>query len=129
MDRRKFIKNVGLAGAVGITPPYILPSGRLFAASGAPMASHAILVMFSGGVRNQESVEQNYLDQSQGVDSQGNIMYNMLNGAPPPIKVVYGTDGSLPGDTPIHKFWGRLFRAKEPFLKRLKVFMLDTMAA
>ena len=122
MDRRKFIKRVGLAGAAGITAPYILPSGRLFAATGAPMASHAVLVMFAGGVRNQESVEQNYLDQSQGVDSQGNIMYNMFNGPTPPIKVVYGTHGNLPGDTPIPQILGQTLQTQGTLFREVESF-------
>ncbi|MGB0424781.1 MAG: twin-arginine translocation signal domain-containing protein, partial [Flavobacteriales bacterium] len=48
MKRRDFIKKAGLttAGAIGL--PYILPSGRLFAASGRQMSQHVVLVMFAG---------------------------------------------------------------------------------
>ena len=34
MKRRKFIRNLGLGTAATIGVPYLLPSGRLFAASG-----------------------------------------------------------------------------------------------
>jgi len=65
------------------------------------MAEHVVFVLFAGGVRQQESILQRYLDDSQGFPSAGNIMYNMLEGAAPTSKIVYGTDGSLAGDTPI----------------------------
>lgn len=92
MKRREFIAKTGLAAAAGIAAPYILPSGRLFAASGRQMAGHVVLVMFAGGVRQQESVLQRYLEGSQQNDPYaGNIMYNMLTGSAPVQKIVYGT--------------------------------------
>ena len=84
-----------------VAAPYILPSGRLFAATGSQLAEHVVFVLFAGGVRQQESVLQRYLDDSQGVPIQGNIMSNMLDGALPTQKVVFGTSGVLDGDTPI----------------------------
>lgn len=100
MKRREFITKTGLAAAAGIAAPYILPSGRLFAASGRQMAGHVVLVMFAGGVRQQESVLQRYLEGSQENDPYaGNIMYNMLNGDAPVQKIVYGTGAG--GLTPI----------------------------
>ena len=101
MQRRSFIKKATTATAGAFALPYILPSGRLFAATGAQLAPHVVMVMFAGGVRQQESVLMNYLGQSQGLPYEGNIMYNMLSGAAPTQKIVYGTDGSLAGDTPI----------------------------
>jgi len=100
MKRRDFIKKASLstAGAIGL--PYILPSGRLFAATGRQMSQHVVLVMFAGGVRQQESVLQRYLEDSQeGEPYPGNIMYNILSGAPPVQKIVYGTGQG--GITPI----------------------------
>ena len=92
MKRREFIKKAGLATAGAISVPFILPSGRLFAATGKQMAEHVVVVMFAGGVRQEESVLQRYLDGSQvGEPYPGNIMNNMLNGAPPTQKIVYGT--------------------------------------
>lgn len=103
MDRRDFIKKAGLATAGAISMPYILPSGRLFARSGIPMAEHVVYVLFAGGVRQQESVLQRYLTDSQGEAWGGNIMYNMLNGDPPQAKIAYGTDPAVgpSGNVPI----------------------------
>ena len=100
MKRRKFIKKVAL-GAASISMPLVLPSGRLFASSGSAMADHVVFVAFAGGVRQQESVLQRYLLDSQSYSSEGNIMYNLLNGNAPTDKIVFGTDGVVDGDTPI----------------------------
>ncbi len=100
MKRREFIKKTGLAGAAAISVPYILPSGRLFAQTGNRKAEHVILAMYGGGIRQQESILQRYLADSQGVPIEGNIMINLFNGEQPEDKIVYGTDGFLPGDTP-----------------------------
>ena len=91
MRRREFIKKTGMATAAAFAVPYLLPSGRLFAKTGGLMAKHVIYVMFAGGVRQQESVLQRYLDDSQNLPYGGNIMNNMLNGAAPNQKIVYGT--------------------------------------
>lgn len=100
MKRRTFIKNSALSVAA-ISTPFILPSGRLFAATGQRMADHVVFVAFAGGVRQQESVLKRYLDDSQEYPSTGNIMYNIFNGSSPADKIVYGTDGIVSGDTPI----------------------------
>ena len=100
MKRRKFIKN-SILGSTVLTMPFILPSGRLFASTGSAMADHVVFVAFAGGVRQQESVLQRYLYDSQDYPSEGNILYNLLDGAPPTEKIVYGTDGVVDGDTPI----------------------------
>ncbi len=107
MKRRNFIKKAAAVTAGAFAVPYILPSGRLFASSGSQLAPHVVYVLFAGGVRQQESILQGYLDQSQGLNIPGNIMYNMLNGAPPSQKIVYGTDGLLEGDTPIPQILGQ----------------------
>lgn len=92
MKRREFIKKTGLTAAGAIIAPYILPSGRLFAPTGSQMAQHVVVVAFAGGLRQQESVLQQYLDGSQEDDPYpGNIMYNMLTGDAPTQKIVYGT--------------------------------------
>lgn len=88
MQRRKFIANAGKAAVGLIAAPYLLPSGRLFAASGARVANHVIFVLFAGGIRNQESVKQQYL-ANQGLPTQGNVMPNMLAGAQPSQNLVY----------------------------------------
>ncbi|WP_306639938.1 hypothetical protein [Sanyastnella coralliicola] len=92
MKRRDFIRKTGLTAAGALASPYILPSGRLFAPTGSRMNGHVVMVMFAGGVRQQESILQRYLDDSQENEPYpGNIMYNMLNGEEPEEKIVYGT--------------------------------------
>lgn len=106
MKRRHFLRHTGLAAAGAIAAPYILPSGRLFAASGAQLAEHVVFVLFAGGVRQQESILQRYLADSQGLNNiEGNIMVNMLNGSEPQVKQVYGTDPAVgpKGSVPIPK--------------------------
>ena len=88
MKRREFIKKATLTTAGAFVAPYILPSGRLFAPSGARKANHVVFVLFGGGIRNQESVGQKYL-LDQGRPSSGNIMNNMLTGAAPTSNIVY----------------------------------------
>ena len=70
MDRRKFLKQTVMASMGAYAAPYILPSGRLFAASGARRADHVVFCLFAGGVRNFESVHK----------MDGNLMPNMLSG-------------------------------------------------
>lgn len=104
MNRKEFIKRSGLTVAGGISIPYILPSGRLFARTNAPKAEYVVLVMFAGGVRQQESILQRYLEDSQQVTgAAGNVMSNIFNGAAPTKKIVYGTDpgSGTPGSDPI----------------------------
>jgi hypothetical protein len=106
MNRRKFIKTAGLATAGAVAAPYLLPTGRLFAATGSRAANHVVFVLFAGGVRQQESVLQRYLDDSQGLTGiEGNVMYNLLNGDAPTQKIVYGTDPAVgpSGSVPIPK--------------------------
>lgn len=71
MDRRNFLKKTVMASAGAFAVPYILPSGRLFAASGIRRADHVVFCLFAGGVRNFESVHK--------VD--GNLMPNILSGS------------------------------------------------
>ena len=84
MKRRSFIKKAGLTAAA----PFILPSGRLFAATGARVVNHVVFVLFAGGIRQQESVDQLYLT-NQGFTTEGNIMNNMLAGAAPNNNIIY----------------------------------------
>lgn len=104
MKRKEFIKKSGLLIGGSLVGPYILPSGRLFAKTGTEKASHVVLVMFAGGVRQQESVLGRYLEDSQGVSgAYGNIMPNLFKGEAPDKKVVYGLDvpGEVKGTDPI----------------------------
>ena len=98
MKRRDFIKSAGIAVAATVTIPYILPSGRLFAASGAPLVKHVVFVLFAGGVRQQESVLQEYVSNQPLESAIGNIMPNLLTGPPPTSKIAYGsgTNGDIP---------------------------------
>lgn len=81
-SRRSFIKKATLATAGAFAAPYILPSGRLFAQTGSRVANHVVFVLFAGGIRQQESVDQGYL-ASQNIAQTGNLMENMLTGTPP----------------------------------------------
>ncbi len=106
MNRRKFIKKAAVATAGSMVIPTILPSSAVFAQTGSPMAGHVVYVMFAGGVRQQESVLQRYLTDSQGLQGsvyEGNVMYNILNGQAPQQKIVYGTDPAqgLAGSQPL----------------------------
>lgn len=103
MKRRSFLKKLGISTAGAMVLPYILPTGRLFAATGSQLAQHVVYVMFAGGVRQQESVLQRYVSDAQNFPVEGNIMLNMLNGAQPITKRVYGTDpaGEPAGSAPI----------------------------
>lgn len=70
MKRRSFIKKAGLAAGALAAAPWILPSGRLFAATGARKVNHVVFCLFAGGVRNIDSVKMN----------DGNLMPNLLGG-------------------------------------------------
>lgn len=85
--------------------PYLLPTGRLFAKTNAPLAEHVVFVIFGGGLRQQDSILQRYLADSQGFNSEGNILYNILDGPPPSSKIAYGTtpSGQSSGSQPIPK--------------------------
>ncbi|MFT6844486.1 MAG: hypothetical protein ACJAUV_000666 [Flavobacteriales bacterium] len=123
MERRDFIRKTGLAAGASVILPYILPSGRLFAQQEAQKAGHVVLVIFGGGVRQQESVLQRYLDDSQGYPVQGNIMLNMFDGAPPEEKVVYGpgigSDG-LPGSTPMDPVLSSTLQSQGTLFKEVR---------
>jgi hypothetical protein len=103
MKRREFIKKMAAATIATAASPYLLKAAPLPQSGVGP---HIVFVMFAGGVRQQESVLQRYLTDSQGLTGSaygGNIMYNMLNGANPTDKIVFGTNPSsgLAGSQPI----------------------------
>jgi hypothetical protein len=122
MKRRHFIKAGGIATAGVFAAPYILPSGRLFAATGNQIAEHVVYVLFAGGVRQQESVLQRYLADSQGEPYEGNLMHNMLNGASPTQKVVFGTSqgGGSEGGTPIPQILQQTLQSQGTFFKEVR---------
>jgi hypothetical protein len=70
MKRRQFIKTSALAATATFAVPYILPGGRLFAATGARKANHVVFCLFAGGVRNLESMQK----------AKGNLMPYTLTG-------------------------------------------------
>jgi hypothetical protein len=86
------------------------------------MADHVVFVLFAGGLRQQETVLQRYLDDSQGVNFPGNIMYNLFDGAPPTDKIVYGADGAVPGlgDVPIPKILNQTFQQQGTIFKEMR---------
>ncbi|MGB3076404.1 MAG: hypothetical protein WBB36_13825 [Chitinophagales bacterium] len=88
MKRRTFIKKAGIATAGMLAAPYLLPSGRLFAGTGDRLANHVVVVLFAGGVRHQESIDQSYLS-AQGFTTTGNLLQNMLVGNAPSTNLVY----------------------------------------
>ncbi len=86
MKRRDFIKNAGVASAAAFAVPYILPSGRLFAATGSRKVNHVVFCMFAGGVRNIETVHQ----------GESNLMTNMLKDVSGGFTPQTGIDKILP---------------------------------
>lgn len=71
MKRRDFIKKSGLLTAGSILMPTILPTGRLFAATGSRKVDHVVFCLFAGGIRTLESVHK----------SEGNLMPYTLSGS------------------------------------------------
>ena len=98
IDRRTFLRRSALTAGGILAAPYILPSGRAFAKTGQQVAEHMVVVLFAGGIRQQEAVLKRYLADSQNLNIEGNIMTNLLSGDAPDDKVVYGisTAGSVP---------------------------------
>ena len=124
MKRRDFLKKATLTTAGAFVAPYILPSGRLFAPTGTQIAPHVVLVMYAGGIRNQETVDQLYLQQSQfthnptpTLNVTGNIMPNMLAGPAPTSKVVYGVGAG--GNTPISPILSSSLQAQGVLFKEV----------
>lgn len=105
MNRKDFFRKLSVTAAGGVALPHILPSGRLFARTNVAKAEYVVMVMFAGGVRQQESVMGRYLEDSQGVSgAAGNIMPNLFKGGFPTKKIVFGTDpsgGGTRGSDPI----------------------------
>src|SRR3990167_5205097 len=101
MKRRNFIKTTGLAAAGVFAAPYILPSGRLFAASGTRKANHVVFCLFAGGVRTFESIDK----------ADGNLMPYMLNGSEAISSDIIGSMSTLPSPTGLAlQNYGTLYR-------------------
>lgn len=86
MKRKTFLRNTALAAAGSMVMPYILPSGRLFAATGSRKVNHVMFCLFAGGVRNLESVQK----------ADGNLMPNTLIGTESISGDIIGGMSSLP---------------------------------
>lgn len=102
MKRRDFLKRSALATAGAFVAPYILPSGRLFAATGMRRVNHVVFCLYAGGVRNLESVHMN----------DGNLMPNILSGSSPISSDIIGGMDALPASPlsqPLQSF-GTLFK-------------------
>lgn len=101
MERRKFIKKVAAATGALAAAPYILPSGRLFAATGARKVNHVVFCLFAGGVRSLESVHKN----------EGNLMPHILKGNEPISNDISGGMDPLPSPSGLRlSEQGTLFR-------------------
>lgn len=101
MKRRQFLKTTAWAAAAAMTAPYILPSGRLFAATGARKANHVVFCLFAGGVRNLESVQK----------AEGNLMPYTLTGNEPLSAKIIGGMSPLPAPSgPRLQQLGTLFK-------------------
>jgi hypothetical protein len=100
MNRRTFVKNTGIAAAAAVTFPYILPSGRLFAATGSRKVNHVVLCLFAGGVRNLEAMQK----------SEGNLLRNILPGTEAISPDIASSMSPLPNPvTPLLNY-GTLFK-------------------
>ena len=116
--RRQFLRRSALAAGSALAMPYILPSGRAFAKTGHRSAEHVVVVLFAGGVRQQEAVLQRYLADSQGLNIEGNVMSNLLSGDLPDDKVVFGTTAA--GSVPIPKILDRPLDAQGLLLPEVR---------
>lgn len=119
MKRRAFLKSA-TAAVGGLAMPYLLPSGRLLARTQDVKAQHVILVLFAGGVRQQEAIGHRYLEDSQGEPFAGNILYNLMEGEPPIDKIVYGTDGNRPGERPITRLLDRSLQRQGTLMAEMR---------
>jgi hypothetical protein len=101
IPRRNFLKKTALAATGAFVAPYILPGGRLFAATGNRIANHVVFCLFAGGIRNIESVGQ----------ERGNLLPSLLGGAGTVDPIIASGMDPLPG-TPGNslKSQGTLFR-------------------
>ncbi len=111
MNRREFIRRAGLTAATTLAAPYILPTGRLFATSPNRVVNHVVFVLFAGGLRQQETIEQRYISTQTGQSATGNIMNNMLAGTAPSQHILHAPWTPIL-QTPLSNF-GTLFREME----------------
>lgn len=88
------------------------------------LANHVVFVLFAGGVRQQDAVLQQYLDGSQNESIPGNILYNLLDGAPPDDKIVYGVDGDRPGEVPISPILSQTLQQQGTLFKEMQATLV-----
>lgn len=86
MQRRSFIKKASFATGTALALPYILPSGRLFAATGNRVVDHVVVCLFAGGVRTFESIDK----------AEGNLMPHLLSGNESINPQIAGSMSALP---------------------------------
>jgi len=99
--RRDFLKKAALGTMGAFLAPTILPSGRLFAATGARKANHVVFCLFAGGVRQLESIQQ----------AEGNLMRYTLSGSQAISGDIIGGMSNLPSPSglPLQNY-GTLFK-------------------
>ncbi len=101
MERRSFIKKAAVATTGAFALPYILPSGRLFAASGNRIVNHVVVCLYAGGVRNLETMHK----------AEGNLMPNLLSGTEGINPQIIGGMTDLPSPFPTKlQSYGTLFK-------------------
>ena len=101
VTRRDFIKKTAFATAGAFLAPTILPSGRLFAATGTRKANHVVFCLFAGGVRQLESIQQ----------ADGNMMRYTLNGTQAISPDIIGGMSPLPAPSGASlQTYGTLFK-------------------
>lgn len=101
VSRRDFIRQTAFATAGAFLAPTILPSGRLFAATGARKANHVVFCLIAGGVRQLESIQQ----------ADGNLMPYTLSGTQSISPDIIGGMSPLPllSGSPLQTY-GTLFK-------------------
>ncbi len=101
MKRRQFIKTSALTATATLAAPYLLPGGRLFAATGSRKANHVVFCLFAGGVRSLESVYK----------AEGNLMPYTLTGNEPINAGISSGMSTLPAPSPTKlQQFGTLFK-------------------
>lgn len=122
MNRKKFIKQSAILGAGLPLSAYMLGANSLLERRGNEKAPYVVFVMFAGGVRQQEAIEKKYLAGSQGLNIEGNIMFNMLEGQAPDQKIVFGTTPGLApeGSAPIPKILGQTLQKQGTLFSEMR---------
>lgn len=91
IPRRSFLKKTAMAAAATIAAPYILPSGRLFAATGNRVVNHVVFCLFAGGIRNIESVQKERGNLMPSILSDGSSVDPMIAAGMDPLPSIPGS--------------------------------------